>query len=155
MSVLNVALVPIFFGCMKSRKVHFNLGWFNHVLYLLSNALYYFAILLLKNKTCSPCLHSLVKTKANVWENSRVDQWKREMQSGFFTSSRILTNFADESLWLSLDGTQIHCSLASSRRWYLFTDVGRMESGVSLGRKEGRTNIRIGMVWSRIKPGTL
>ena len=24
----------------------------------------------LRNKTCFPCLHSLVKTKANVWENS-------------------------------------------------------------------------------------
>ena len=25
----------------------------------------------LRNKTCFPCLHSLVKTEANVWENSR------------------------------------------------------------------------------------
>ena len=28
----------------------------------------------LRNKTCFPCLHSLVKTEANVWENSRADQ---------------------------------------------------------------------------------
>ena len=27
-----------------------------------------------RNKTCSPFLHSLVKTEANVWENSRADQ---------------------------------------------------------------------------------
>ena len=39
-------------------------------------------------------LHSLVKTEANVWENSRADQWKPEMQSRVFTCSRILTNFA-------------------------------------------------------------
>ena len=26
------------------------------------------------DNTCSLCLHSLVKTKANVWENSRADQ---------------------------------------------------------------------------------
>ena len=28
----------------------------------------------LRNKTSSQCLHSLVKTEANVWENSRADQ---------------------------------------------------------------------------------
>ena len=27
-----------------------------------------------RNKTRSPFLHSLVKTEANVWENSRADQ---------------------------------------------------------------------------------
>ena len=27
----------------------------------------------LRNKTCSPCFHSLVKTKAHVWENSNAD----------------------------------------------------------------------------------
>ena len=32
-------------------------------------------------RTCFPCLHSLVKTEANVWENSRADQWKPETQS--------------------------------------------------------------------------
>ena len=31
----------------------------------------------LRNKTCSPCLDSLVKTEANLRENSRADQWKR------------------------------------------------------------------------------
>ena len=30
----------------------------------------------LRNKSCSPCLHSLVKTEVNVWENSRADQRK-------------------------------------------------------------------------------
>ena len=30
----------------------------------------------LRNKTCSPFLNSLVKTEANVWENSRADQGK-------------------------------------------------------------------------------
>ena len=35
----------------------------------------------LRNKLCFPCLHSLVKTEANVWENSRADQWKTETQS--------------------------------------------------------------------------
>ena len=40
-----------------------------------------------------PCLYSLVKTEANVWENSRADQSKTEMQSRVLTSSRILTNF--------------------------------------------------------------
>ena len=29
----------------------------------------------LRNKTCFPCLYSLVKTEANVWENSRTDQF--------------------------------------------------------------------------------
>ena len=28
----------------------------------------------LRNKTCFLCLHSLVKTEVNVWENSRADQ---------------------------------------------------------------------------------
>ena len=32
----------------------------------------------LRNKTRSLCLHSLVKTEANVWENSRAEQWKPE-----------------------------------------------------------------------------
>ena len=31
-------------------------------------------VLYLRNKTCFACLHSLVKTEANVWENSRADQ---------------------------------------------------------------------------------
>ena len=43
-------------------------------------------LLHLRNKTCFPCLHSLVKTEANVWENSRADA------SRVFTCSRILTN---------------------------------------------------------------
>ena len=38
----------------------------------------------LRNKTCFPCLHSLVKTEANVWENSRADQWKSETQSKLY-----------------------------------------------------------------------
>ena len=51
-------------------------------------------VLYLRNKTCFPCLHSLVKTEANVWENLRADQWKPKMQSRLFTCSRNLTNFA-------------------------------------------------------------
>ena len=35
----------------------------------------------LRNKTYFPCLHSLVKTEGNIWENSRADQWKPEMQT--------------------------------------------------------------------------
>ena len=31
-------------------------------------------VLALTNKACFQCLHSLVKTEANVWENSRADQ---------------------------------------------------------------------------------
>ena len=42
----------IFFKSYKSKDMHFTL----------------------RNKTCFPCLHSLVKTEANVWENSRADQ---------------------------------------------------------------------------------
>ena len=42
----------------------------------------------LRNKTCFPCLHRLVKNEANVWENSRADQWKPETQSRVFTNSR-------------------------------------------------------------------
>ena len=38
---------------------------------------------LLRNKTCSLCLHSLVKTKGNVWEKSRAKQWKPWIQSRF------------------------------------------------------------------------
>ena len=44
----------------------------------------------LRNKTCSPCLHNLVKTDANFWENSRADYWKPETQLRVFTRSRIL-----------------------------------------------------------------
>ena len=51
-----------------------------------------FTICHLRNKTFSPCLHSLVKSEANVWENSRADQWKPEMQSRVFTCSRACTN---------------------------------------------------------------
>ena len=52
-------------------------------------------------KTCFPCLHSLVKTEAKLWENSRADQWKPETQSRVFICSRILTNFAEvfNRLW--------------------------------------------------------
>ena len=39
-----------------------------------------------------------------------------------------------------MDGTLIHRSLAPRRRMYSFTYPGRMESWVSLGGKEGRTN---------------
>ena len=54
--------------------------------------------LYLWNETFSPCLHSLVKTEANLWKNSRADQWKPEMH---FACSRILTNFAEDftRLW--------------------------------------------------------
>ena len=48
---------------------------------------------LLRNKTCFLCLHSLVKTEANVWENSRADQWKPETQSKF-SPAREFSNFA-------------------------------------------------------------
>ena len=40
-------------------------------------------ILQLRNKTCFPCLHSLVKTEANVWENSRADQREPRPCRGF------------------------------------------------------------------------
>ena len=55
----------------------------------------------LRNKTCFLCLHGLVKAEANVWENSRADQWKPETQPRVFTCSRIPTNFAEvfNRLW--------------------------------------------------------
>ena len=43
---------------------------------------------------CTKTVASLKKTKANVWENMRADQWKPEMQSRVFTCSRILANFS-------------------------------------------------------------
>ena len=52
-----------------------------------------------KEKKSSLCLHSLVKTKANVWENLRADQWKSKTQSRVFTCSRILTNFAENMFY--------------------------------------------------------
>ena len=54
----------------------------------------YRVFICLRNKTCSPCRHSLMKTEANVWDNSRADQWKSETRSRVFTCSRILKNFA-------------------------------------------------------------
>ena len=56
--------------------------------------------------------------------------------SGFCSYKRM-------SLWLPLDGTLIHRRLAPSSRWYSFTYPERMESWVSLGEKEGHTNIQI------------
>ena len=55
----------------------------------------------LRNKTCFPCLHSLVKTEANVWENLRADQWKPEKQLRIFACSKILKSFAEvfNRLW--------------------------------------------------------
>ena len=47
------------------------------------------------------------------------------------------------------NGTLIHRRLAPSRRWYSFTNPGRMKSWVGLGGKEGHTNIRISA-----KPGS-
>ena len=47
------------------------------------------------------------------------------------------------TVWLPLDGTLIHCWLALSKCGYSCTYPGKMESCVSLGRKEGCTNIRI------------
>ena len=38
-----------------------------------------------------------MKTEANVWENSKADQWKPKTQLRVFTCSRILTNFAEEA----------------------------------------------------------
>ena len=67
---------------------------------------------------------------------------------------RFLLCEKDERLWLPLDGTLIHRRLAPSRRWYSFTDPRKLESWVSLGGKEGRTNIRISAKPS-IEPGTL
>ena len=43
--------------------------------------------LYLRKKTCSSCLHSLVKTLANVWENSRADQWKPENWASEFSQT--------------------------------------------------------------------
>ena len=62
---------------------------------------WYIIYIHLRKKTSSPCLHSLVKTEVNVWENSTADQWKPETQSRVFTSSRILTNVAEvfNRLW--------------------------------------------------------
>ena len=57
-------------------------------------------------------------------------------------------------LRLSLDGTLTHRRLAPSRRWYSFTYPGRMESWISLSRKEGRTNVQISAE-SGIELGTL
>ena len=45
----------------------------------------------LRNKACFPWLYSLVKIEANVWENSRADQWKPETQLRIFSCSRVLT----------------------------------------------------------------
>ena len=55
--------------------------------------------------------------------------------------------------WHSLDGKLIHRRLAISRSWYSFTYPGRMENWVTLGGKEGHTNIQISAesvmkVWS-------
>ena len=49
----------------------------------------------------------------------------------------------DESLWLPQDGALIHRRLAPRRPWYSFTYPGSTESWVSLGEKEGRTNVQI------------
>ena len=48
-----------------------------------------------RNKTFSPCFQSLVKTEANVWENSRADRWKPETQSSVFSCSRIHSNLGE------------------------------------------------------------
>ena len=48
----------------------------------------------LRNKTCFPCLHSLVKTEANVWENSRANQWKPETQSAWEYKERQKNQFS-------------------------------------------------------------
>ena len=45
----------------------------------------------LRNKTCSPRLHNLVKTEAKVWENSRADQRKPETQSKIKLLFSVLT----------------------------------------------------------------
>ena len=51
------------------------------------------------NKTRSPCLHSMVKTGANVWEISRANQLQPETQSRVFTCSKIFTNFAEVNVF--------------------------------------------------------
>ena len=58
------------------------------------------------------------------------------------------------SVWLPLDGTLIHCRLAPSRFWYSFTYPRKMENWISLGGKEGYTNIQISAKLT-IEPGTL
>ena len=47
----------------------------------------------LRIKTCFPCMHSLVNTEANVWENSRADLC--------FTCSRIFRNFDEVMIYYS------------------------------------------------------
>ena len=44
----------------------------------------------LRNKTCFPCLHSLVKTEANVWENSRAEN-SHKLCRGFQQAMEALT----------------------------------------------------------------
>ena len=73
--------------------------------------------------------------------------------SGFCSVKRLRAFYSSP-----LDWTLIHHKLAPSRFWhiYLFTYPGRMEKWVSLGEKEGRTNIQIsaepgielGSLWS-------
>ena len=63
-------------------------------------------------------------------------------------------NVKRKSLSFLPDGTLIHRRLPPSRSWYSFTYPGRIESWVSLGGKEGRTNIQI-MAELRIQMGTL
>ena len=63
-------------------------------------------------------------------------RWPMEpaLISGFCSVKRM-------RVWLSLDETLIYRRLALSRRWYSFIYPGRMESWVSLGGKDGYTNI--------------
>ena len=68
---------------------------------------------------------------------------KWPMEVALISSSVVLSG------WESLTPpgwTLIYRRLAPSRRWYSFTYPGRMESWVSLGVIEGRTNIQIS--WS-------
>ena len=66
-------------------------------------------VLRLRNKTCSLCRHSVMKTEVNVWENSRADLWKC---SPCFFLLRVKHNFL---------AICIHCILISWRQltWLL------------------------------------
>ena len=49
-------------------------------------------IIHLTNKTFSPCLHSPVKIKTNLWEISRADQRKPETVEGFYLLVNVSEN---------------------------------------------------------------
>ena len=98
----------------------------------------------LRNKKFFQCFHSLVKTEVNVWENSRADQRKLEMQSRVFTCSRILTNFVEHFFVLhSTIKAPLFQSKCTNYPNYFINSFEMKQPRIQISRRHGKNGLLV------------